>query len=87
MPQPHRYDAYGRPIAPLADVRQESLAERPANQRQRRFMLALLEEALLPLLHRGCYADVTLHCAISDGTVRGEISVSVTTRHQAAKEE
>lgn len=87
MPQPRRYDAYGVPIAPLTDARQESLAERPANQRQRQALRVLLDEALVGLLHRGCYAELTLHCAVSDGTVRGDISVSVTTRHQATKEE
>lgn len=87
MPRLQRLDSYGRPIAPLTDARQESLAESTTNQRQRQRLYALLEAALLPLLHRGCDAEVTLQCTISNGMMRGDMPVTVRHRNQDTKEE
>ena len=91
MPRGQRYDAYGKPLAALTEARQASLVDHVMNQRQRqrlhRLLEEALEEALLPLLHRGRYAELTLRCTIKDGILVAEISTQVSRVHRPEEEE
>jgi hypothetical protein len=79
LPQSRR-DSYGRPIQPLTDARQELLLERPQNQAQRRFLVALLEEQMPQILRRGMHVEVVVRFAVQDGVIQKEIDL-VLTRH------
>lgn len=81
MPLPHsRRDSYGRPLPELTDARQELLLERPQNQAQRRFIVALFEEQMAQILRRGMHVDVVVRFAVQDGIIQKEIDL-VLTRH------
>jgi hypothetical protein len=84
LPQSRR-DSYGRPIQPLTEARQELLLDRPQNQAQRRFLVALLEEQMPQILRRGMYVDVVLRFAVQNGIIQNEIDLVLTRhlRHQA----
>lgn len=74
LPQP-RYDAYGKPLQPLVDARQEVMSERPHNIKMRAFIGSQLETKYRELLRRGIYAKVTVAFVVKDGMIRQEIQV------------
>jgi hypothetical protein len=77
-----RLDGYGRPLPTLADAREQRLRQSPTNQRQQAWLWALLEEQYDALLCRGSFADVTLTFRVRDGSLSGEVDVSVVRHHR-----
>jgi len=80
MPARPRLDGYGAPLPALTDARQQSLRTSATNQEQLAWLWTLLEEEYAAILCRGAFADVTLTFHVKDGSVQGEVDVSVT-RH------
>lgn len=77
-----RLDGYGKPLPSLTDARQQSLRQTATNQRQQSWLWALLEEQYDALLCRGSFADVTLTFRVRDGSLSGEVDLSVTHHHR-----
>jgi hypothetical protein len=75
-----RLDGYGAPLPALTDARQQSLRTSATNQGHLAWLWTLLEEHYEALLCRGSFADVTLTFRVEDGSVQGEVDVTVT-RH------
>ena len=77
-----RLDGYGKPLPTLADARQQSLRHSVINDRQQSWLWALLEEQYDALLCRGSFAEVILTFRVEDGTLSGEVDVSVRRHHR-----
>lgn len=77
-----RLDGYGRPLPMLADAREQSLRHTAINDRQQAWLWALLEEQYDALLCRGSFAEVILTFRVENGTLSGEVDVSITRHHR-----
>jgi hypothetical protein len=71
-----RYDGYGQTIAPLVDVRQESLVSRAANQQAITAILSLLKEHWPIVLQRGWHGRLTLDIPVRDGMIAQDIDIT-----------
>jgi hypothetical protein len=64
-----RYSAYGEPIAPLVDARQERMEQRPANQQAIAALHEILRELWPTILCRGWYGAISLEITVENGTI------------------
>jgi hypothetical protein len=76
MPQPARYNAYGETIAPLVDARQESLAQRPANQQAIAGLHDLLRARWPLVLRRGWHGRLVIEIIVRNGIIEQDIDIA-----------
>jgi hypothetical protein len=71
-----RYNAYAETVAPLVDVRQESMVARPANQQAIEGLLAMLRDVWAANLRRGWYGFISIELEINDGIIEKEVGIT-----------
>lgn len=76
MAQPERrprLDAYAKPLPELAEAHEQVLFEHATNQRQRRFLHALVEDTCRAVLRRGWYGEVQIGFSVVDGVLQPDM--------------
>ena len=82
MAAPHRrVDAYGKPLAELADAQEQVLFHAPANQEKRRQLVGILDRLCQEYLRRGHNVEISLRFIVSDGVIQDQIYDTVLRRY------